>query len=316
MAAARTAVEQLTGSPAQRVELIVRYAGRLVCVVTLPDRRLVFKAGPEDSVRLEAWVSETLRRLGVGAPAVVATDVSRGRFPLAYLLMEEIPGVPLPGWPSDRELSDPDFDRPDFRAVLHEAGRQLGLVHSVRMSGFGLLDPSPLAKGRTPAGRWTSWAAYVADDAHANLESLSRQRVLPAAVRAALDPCIERLELDEGRLLHGDFIARHLFVTPGQTALTGILDFGALSGDPAFDIAVADVDHRQLEPSPGPFAWLLLEGYGPDPALLDALAGRLLLYRAVRALGEAAFMHANGEDVQAQLRMLRWSLDYLARAPS
>jgi hypothetical protein len=66
VAAARTAIEQLTGSPPLRMELIVRYGGRLVCIVTLPDRRLVFKAGPEDSVSLEAWASETLRPLGVG----------------------------------------------------------------------------------------------------------------------------------------------------------------------------------------------------------------------------------------------------------
>jgi hypothetical protein len=101
-------------------------------------------------------------------------------------------------------------------------------------------------------------------------------------------------------------------VTPDEAMLTGILDFGALSGDPAFDIAVADVDHRRLEPRLGRFAWLLLEGYRPDTALLEDVAGRLLLYRAQRSIGEAVFMHANGEDVQAQLRMFRWNVEHLA----
>jgi len=311
--AAWAAIEERTGQPPLRVEPILRYQDRLVCLVTMPDGRLVFKAGPGDSVRLEAWVSATLRPLGVRVPAVVAVDTSHARFPLDYLLMEEIPGVPLAGWPSDRELSDLDLGRPDTQAVLREAGRQLRVVHSVPMPGFGPLTAVP-----RPAGRRASWREHIGAEARGHLESLVRAGVLAAAeaavARAVLDPRVDRLELATGVLLHGDFIARHLFVLPGEMRLTGILDFQPTSGDPAFDIAVADVDHRRLEPELGRYARLLLEGYRPDADMLDHLTGRLPLYRAVRAAGEAAFMHANGEDVRAQLRMLRWNLERLATA--
>jgi aminoglycoside phosphotransferase (APT) family kinase protein len=316
--AARDAIEARIGRTPLRMDTIVRYEGRLVCLVTLPDARLVFKAGPGESVRLEAWTSATLRPLGVLVPAIVAVDTSRTRFPLDYLLMEEVPGGPLAGWPSDRELSDLDLDRQDVRDLLREAGRQLRLVHSVTMPGFGPLDAMPLSEGRAPAGRRTSWRDHVAGDVHGNLGSLVRGGVIApadaAAARAVLDPCIDRLELRVGALLHGDFIARHLFVTPAFTRLTGILDFQALSGDPAFDVAVADVDHRRLEPGLGRFARHVLEGYQPDPAMLRDVSDRLLLYRAVRAAGEAAFMHANGEDVRTQIGMLRWNLEHLAAA--
>jgi hypothetical protein len=316
IAAARAAIEERTGRSPERMELIVRYEGRLVCAVRLEGRPVVFKAGPGDSIRLEAWVSGTLRPLGVRVPAVLVVDTSRRGLPLDWLLMEEVPGEPLAGWPSDREVSDLDLDSPSLRALLHEAGRQLRLVHSVRMAGFGPLDASTLAGDRPPSGRWTSWAGYVAHDLHLNLGSAVSRGILPASeaasARSVLDPLVDRLALPEGALLHGDFIARHLFATPPDMMLTGIIDFGGLSGDPAFDIAVADTDHRRLEPGLGRFAGLLLEGYRPDAALRENLAGRLLLYRALRAIGEAVFMHGNEEDIGAQLRMFRWNVQHLA----
>jgi aminoglycoside phosphotransferase (APT) family kinase protein len=316
--AAGAAIAERTGAAPERLELILRYEGRLVCAATLAGRRVVFKAGPGDSVRLEAWASGALRERGVLVPAVLAVDTSRRAFPLDWLLMEEVPGSPLAGWPSDRDVADLDLDSPAIQAVLRGAGRQLRLVHSVRLAGFGTLDGAPLAAGHPPVGRWPTWAAYVAQDLRANLDSAVRQAILPAdearAARSVLDPRILHLEAPEPALLHGDFIARHLYVTPDGPALAGILDVGALAGDPAFDIAVADVDHRRLEPRPGRYAELVLEGYGPDARLREDVDDRLLLYRAQRAIGEAAFMHANGEDVEAQLRMFRWSVQHLAHA--
>jgi aminoglycoside phosphotransferase (APT) family kinase protein len=315
VAAARAAISERTGESPEGMRLIVRYEGRLVCAVSLPGRRVVFKAGPGDTIRLDAWASETARRLGVLAPAVLVVDTSRRAFPLDWLLMDEVPGGPLAGWPSDREVADLDLDCPAIREVLHEAGRQLRLLHSQRMAGFGPLDAGPLAGGGQPAGRWSSWGEYLADDLHANLDSAVQRGILPepeaAAAGSILDERIGRLRVPEGVLLHGDFIARHLYVTGPGPALTGILDLGALSGDPAFDIAVADVDHRRLEPALGRYAGLLLDGYRPDASFREEVAGRLLLYRAQRTIGEAVFMHANGEDIHAQLRMFRWNVEHL-----
>lgn len=320
VAAARAAIAERTGESPAGMELIVRYEGRLVCVASLPGRRLVFKAGPGDTIRLEAWASGTLRRLGVRVPAVIAVDDSRRAFPLDWLLMEEVPGGPLAGWPTDREVADLDLDSPGLQRVLRQAGRQLRLLHSVRVAGFGALDAGPLARGGQPVGRWSSWAEYVADDVHANLDAAVRREILPqreaASARSLLDARIGGLRVPEGRLLHGDFIARHLFVKEPGPTLSGILDVGPLSGDPAFDIAVADVDHRRLQPAPGRFAGLLLEGYQPDAGLREAVAGRLLLYRAQRTIGEAVFMHANGEDIRTQVGMFRWSVERVAGAAS
>jgi aminoglycoside phosphotransferase (APT) family kinase protein len=305
--AAAAAIEATTGQRPLRTELLLRYEGRLVCLATLPGRRLVFKAGPVDSVRLEAWVLETVAGLGVRAPRLVAMDDRRRAFPLAYLLMEEVPGVPLAGWPSDRRLADLDLDSPAVRELLRDVGRQLRLIHSIRVPGFGQLAPGP-----PPHGRHASWREYLAADGRANLDALTGHRVLEAEeasdAAAVLERRIGELELAEGRLLHGDFIPRHWFVDPGTLTPTGILDFSPLSGDPALDIATADFDHRRLEPDLGPLARLLLEGYRPDDRLRHDLDARLLLYRCLRALGEAAFMQANGEDVATQLEVLRWCL--------
>ena len=320
VAAARAAIEERTGESPRGMELIVRYEGRLVCAASLAGRRVVFRAGPGDTIRLDAWVWRTVRRLGVLVPTVLAVDTSRRTFPLDWLLMEEVPGEPLAGWPSDREVADLDLDDPGIRAVLREAGRQLRLMHSVPLAGFGALDARSLAGGGQPAGRWSSWAGYVAADLQANLDTAVRQGILAPAeaaeARSVLAPLAGGLELPQGVLLHGDFIARHLFVTRPGPALAGILDVGALSGDPAFDVAIADVDHRRLEPAPGRYAGLVLEGYRPDARLREDVAGRLVLYRAQRAIGEAAFMHANGEDVRTQLGMFRWNVGHLARARS
>jgi aminoglycoside phosphotransferase (APT) family kinase protein len=317
---AASAVEKLLGERPLAVLPIVRYAGRLVCTVVLPGRRLVFKAGLRDPLLMEAWVSRTLRPLGVRVAAVVAVDLERRQFPLDYLLMEELPGVPLAGWPTERELADLDFESPRLQTLLREVGRQLRLVHSLQMERFGSLDPGPLGRGEQPVGQAPTWAEHLAVDTQRNLRFLVHQEVLARAeadaITALLQTELRQLVLPKGRLLHGDFIPRHWFVEPTKMTLTGLLDFDVQSGDPAFDIAIADLDHEHLESDLGPVARLLLEGYGPEPRLLATLVVRQLLYKAVRALGEAAFMHANGEEISSQLRTLRWCLERVgARRP-
>ena len=117
VAAARAAIEERTGRSPERMELIVRYEGRLVCATRLEGRPVVFKAGPGDSIRLEEWVSRALRPLGVRIPAVLVVDTSRGRFRAAQCEAERALGRRGRA----RRAANADDKRP---AVMIETGQQ------------------------------------------------------------------------------------------------------------------------------------------------------------------------------------------------
>lgn len=90
-----------------------------------------------ESMQAEAWVHEELLRLGANVPAVVAVGDERelGR---AFMVTTAVPGRPVPR------------QRPPA-AVVEAAGRDLALIGSIPVDGFGFVHrdrPSPPLQGR------------------------------------------------------------------------------------------------------------------------------------------------------------------------
>jgi aminoglycoside phosphotransferase (APT) family kinase protein len=94
-----------------------------------------------ESMAAEAWVHEELRRLGAAVPEVVALEDDRllGR---SFMVTTAIPGRPVPP------------DRVSHR-VVEAAGRDLALIGSIPVEGFGFVRrdrPAPPLRGRDGGG--------------------------------------------------------------------------------------------------------------------------------------------------------------------
>lgn len=203
----------------------------------------------------EAWVHARLRERGVRVPAVVGFapfDPGVGR---SALLTTEIPARPI-----GDELAGPAR-----RAVLVAAGRDLAVVHSLPVDGFGWVardGPPDRPRAEHPTQRAIALDGFAGHLARLGGGPLSAEETR-AIERVVADRAVW---LDEGVacLAHGDLDASHLFHRGGRFA--GIIDFGEIRGaDRCYDL--------------GHFA--LHDGErSPEPLLPDLLAG----YRAVASL--------------------------------
>jgi Ser/Thr protein kinase RdoA (MazF antagonist) len=161
--------------------------------------------------------------------------------------------------------------------VLREAGRDLALINSVAVEGFGWVrrDRSDQA---TLSADLPSLRAFAFDGLAADLAALAPY--LDASVNSAIEWVVDDLDrlLDQetATLAHGDFDRSHIFVDGG--AFGGIIDFGEIRGTDRF----YDLGHFALHAGGG----------GPD-----ALRHLLASYAEVSPLPP---------DAMARIRL--WSL--------
>lgn len=150
---------------------------------------------------------------------------------------------------------------PTARAIVAEAGRDLAIINSLAVSGFGWIDrdaPRVIAlAAEHPTNR-----AFLTDGLERHLAILGGGVLDPAevgAVKTVLARHEAWLDAPGGRLAHGDLDATHIFQQDGR--YTGIIDFGEIRGtDRWYDLghfALRDSEHFATPLLP----WLL-DGYG------------------------------------------------------
>lgn len=298
------AVRRYLGVPAERVRVLPTNTGSLVCEVEHRGGSVVFKTsrGEDERMHAEAWTCDRLRACGVPVPRVLAVDVSRRLLPCAFLIMEKVPGEPL-----DEVLRARSSQTP---SLLREAGEHLRRIHAVTLEGAGRLDAALLGHDGTIRGRHDTWREAVLHDVDRALPFLER-KLLPGN---ALVERIERIVGSRDRILvestqhhaflHGDFIARHIFVDSERGRVTGVIDCeDARCGDPAFDFGCfrLGVGEHHLR--------LLLDGYGAGSDLGGDLAERMSFYGLVHALvGIRDCYEGGAKDLAEQLLVLVTSL--------
>jgi aminoglycoside phosphotransferase (APT) family kinase protein len=165
----------------------------------------------------------------------------------------------LPGEPLVDILAREGIRTQDIADAIQDAGRLLGMIHSVPTGGFGLIDGTGNATN-------ASWESFVERFDEPRLATLASDAGLDAGlVGSALDRLLAGARVHKAStpgLLHGDFAPKHVLVKDGR--VTGVIDFEfARSGYPAADLAF----WRYAEPESFE---LLLRGYGEiaDPASL------------------------------------------------
>jgi hypothetical protein len=189
--------------------------------------------------------------------------------------------------------------------ALPEVGVGLRRLHAVRLPGFGwLAEASWDARGEVSLlhRSWLGFLQSICGDARSLADSYVVAAPVAEAVAAAIDAHAAALAAVEGgSLCHGDLKAAHILVEAGR--LAGMIDWGdAVVGDPLWDIA------RFAPRADGGSVSLLLAGYNPERAMVDALAWRMPLYGVLWRLVDAIVAHRLGRRVEAALEAAMGSL--------
>lgn len=248
----------------------------------------------------EVRVHELLRERGVLVPEVLRYEPYVAALGLSAMVTTTIPGQSL----ARQRLG------PASPAILAAAGRDLALINSIEVAGFGWLErrsSQPAALTADHPSNWAFLTAYLEHDlARLGAEIFDRAEV--AALRAIVARHSSWLDVPQAHLAHGDFDLTHIFAYEGR--YSGIIDFGEIRGtDPWYDLghfALRDGERFAVPSLPA-----LLTGYrSVTPLPTDAAAriafsslliGLRLLARSVEKRGQA---HADRSALRAVRRAL------------
>ncbi len=228
------------------------------------------------SLAPEMRVHELLRERGVKVPAVVYFEPFDECLQRSIMVTTEIRGEHV----GHRRVDG------DTKEVLRAAGRDLAVVNSIPVEGFGWIK-----RDKSEATRLEAEHASHRDFALEHLDAylhLLDERVLTRAEIVAMRAIISRfnawLDVEHGHLAHGDFDVTHIYQAGGR--YTGIIDFGEIRGaDARYDLGHFNLhDGETLPHLVLPY---LLEGYSdvvPLPPDYEGRISLLSLLIGVRAL--------------------------------
>lgn len=234
------------------------------------EQILYLRVLPEEaSFAVEAHIHRLLRGLGIHAPEVVYCDDRNPFVQRSVMITEALPGHSL------KSESNPGI----IRNVLRAAGREVALINTVAVHGYGWIDRSETTTLRGERATFSDF--YGADLAYglSRLSAFGFAAAEIASIRSALDALLARIQTSDARLVHGDLDTSHIFHTHG--VYSGLIDFGEIMGNhPLYDLALFHF-YDDLPPENGAFN-ALLEGYGEITPLaqddLDTIERVTLLF--------------------------------------
>jgi len=203
---------------------------------------------PEDaSFAAEVTAHRLMDAANVRVPRVIAFEHREKTSGRSMMLSEEIPGASMEeAWP-ERGAAD----------ILREAGRQLALIHTIPVDGFGWIDRRSHDALKGEKGSFPEYFDdYLPDDLiclrHYGFSGSDQARV-----RDYMGQARRALDIPQAVLVHGDFDTTHIFHASGR--FTGFIDFGEIRGsNPLFDLGTFAYNDR----SPDREAYChLIEGY-------------------------------------------------------
>ena len=244
---------------------------------------------PEDDLRTDAELHARLLEAGVPVPEVLHTRFDAG-LDRWVALTTEVPGAPL---------SRPE----DAPRVLAEAGRQLAVLNSIPVDGFGFVvrdGPGWPLRAEFPTHR-EFVVSHLPDPWPGRLAEIFSGFELEVLEGLVAEQC--GLDVVPA-LVHGDLDVTPVFVQDG--VFTGFIDLGEVRGaEPWFDLA-----HFLLhdgERLPAPLLPHLLRGYGVAPShrVLRRSAVLLGLRQLCRWTGAPRNRPADHPVVVDRVRRLR-----------
>src|SRR5437588_9726597 len=172
----------------------------------------------------EVHVHQLLRSKGVKVPEVIHFERENELLQRSIMVTTEIKGMPLGHCAVET----------DTRKILFEAGRDLAIINSLLVEGFGWIRRDKCEMTRLEA-EFPTYRAFISEHLESDLADLE-DRVLPKSDIITIGHILARYDgwLDGGqaRLAHGDFDVTHIYQVQGQ--YTGIIDFGEIRGTHMF----------------------------------------------------------------------------------
>ncbi len=249
-------------------------------------------------LREEVWAFERCRAVGVPTPEVLAFDPTQGFFPEPYHVTRRIPGA---------NGLQANLSRSDRVATLRQLGRFLALIHSIRLEGFGFLQPTAHGYiGQYPT-LWENWASVLSGAPWWN--QLLRDGLVVddqvSAVRRRFEEHRTLFDTAQSCLVYADGGLKNLVVQGSR--VVGLVDMeNVVAAEAVNDFDALHYDSEEEFTA-------VCEGYG-RPELFDAAFFRkLTLYRLLFAFPRLAFYHHRGNqtavaDTQRRIRDLEAKL--------
>jgi len=210
--------------------------------------------GADEDLSVDAALLEHLRTLGLRVPQVIHVEPFDQALGRSVLITGEIAGEPLAGCRDQRAA----------RWVARAAGRELAVLNSVDVQGFGWVQRQPptwplRATSRTYAEFVTSYLPNPWPGPFGTRFTVAELERLWALVDRE-----RHRDLADATLAHGDFDSTAIFQVDGD--YSGLIDFGEIRGtEPLFDLGHFHLWEHQRTPPP---VWdELLAGYGEVAAL-------------------------------------------------
>ena len=282
----KIAAQHFPGSPV-RVSSTGSQGNHYAYLLHLPDVTYFFRADDgkvdDDYMEAESVVMAMARTRGVPVPEIMATDVTRDRFPVRYQIMERVP------YPS---LSEHDKkERLQRRVVSEQLGTHLAALHGIAGNGFGFLNTEQLRRDGTLLGLDDSHEEYFYKRLDDHLGYLRDVGFYDRETIARFERLFRRheglLHLERGAVLHKDVAFWNILGEPDR--IKAIVDWDdVVLGDPVDDLAIVRCfyDDDVFDP--------LVTSYGRQATLPDDFSTRLWLYVLRNMLWKAKIRHFMG----------------------
>ncbi|HCI79142.1 MAG TPA: hypothetical protein DHW02_05595 [Ktedonobacter sp.] len=237
-------VRKATGSTiAQSSRVILGLDNEVYDVTTTDNHHFIVRISHKDEPRFEAerWALNAARSAGVPTPRVLLVEqATYDNISVTFCIEEKLPGKPL-------DVLLKDGLNSDLNKAIDQIGEMLGKLHSVRIDGFGYLQPD----GK---GGETSFAdiMLMANERESELYEAAKKWNVPTqnvtTGLALLNTHRELYQFNAPVLVHGDFGARHIFVDGNH--VSGFIDMQDCSGNhPIIDFVMWDAYWSELVPT-------------------------------------------------------------------
>ncbi|GHO71131.1 hypothetical protein KSC_100230 [Ktedonobacter sp. SOSP1-52] len=300
-------VRQATGSAiAQASRVVLGLDNEVYDVTTVNHHQLIVRISRKENHRFEAehWALNAARLAGVPTPHVLLIEQAEyDDMTVMFCIEEKVPGKPLDVLLKEEITSD-------VSKAINQIGEILGRLHSVRIDGFGYLQPDT-------KGQQTSFAEIMlmANEREAELyEAASLFWNVPAqkimTSLEVLDTHRELYEFHTPVLVHGDFGPQHILVEDDH--ISGVIDMQDCSGNhPVIDFVNWDAYYSKLVPTSK-----LVASYGNQGVFTesyDTLFHLVLLREALIMLMVNA-ARQNPHGVQGFITEMERALKYFANS--
>ncbi len=286
--------------PLSSIERVEEGVSTYVYRIRRNNEILYLRLLPEigDSFAPEMRVHRLLHDKGMRVPEVVYFEHLNETLQLSLMVTTEIKGTHI-GHCTSIE---------DQRTILMQAGRDLAILNSIPVQGFGWMKRDSNEVVQLEA-EFPTYRAFIYEYLEDDLTLLANKRIVSDSdvtnIYAILDRYNTWLNEEQAYLAHGDFDATHIYQQQGQ--YTGIIDFGESRGATSW----YDLGHFRLhdgETLPNLVLHYLVEGYQDVVSLPPDYARRISFASLLIALRMLAHVTRKYPH-----RSLRHSLGAVAR---